>query len=61
MLHRFYLDGEDIAQALINAGFELRPEDCSSIKFRDVAKELTDKVYSCVGIELDKFKELVLK
>lgn len=61
MIRRFYLDGEDVSQALINAGFDLKPEDCLMTKFGAVAGELTEKARRRVRRELEDWTDVVLK
>jgi len=40
---RVHISGEDVSEALINAGIELRPEDTLMTKFWQIAEELTNK------------------
>lgn len=60
MQNRLYFSSEDIAEALINAGFDLRPEDCLTTKFLHVANELGDKARSRMRRELEAFGATVL-
>jgi hypothetical protein len=60
MLNRVYVDSEDVSNAILNAGMELRPEDCSSLKFRQIADELTIKMHHQMRREIDKFTKVTL-
>lgn len=61
MQNRLYFSSDDVAQALIDAGFDLRPEDCSTIKFWHVAEILGGKARKHVRRELATFAENVLQ
>jgi hypothetical protein len=60
-MNRFYFSTEDISIALMNAGIELRPEDCLVTKFHAVARELEGKARKHIRRELESFAEVVLK
>lgn len=57
---RATLNAEDISQALLDAGIELRPDDCSSVKFWKVADIMTEKLHQQVRKELEHLAATVL-
>lgn len=50
---RFYFTVDEIAEALDNAGFELRPEDQLSTKFNALGEELAKKARRHMQRELE--------
>lgn len=56
-MNRIYITGDDVAQSLINAGFDLKPEDCSTLKFYQVADELGKIMRQKVKAGLAEFVE----
>jgi hypothetical protein len=54
-INRLYLTEEDVFNALIKAGFLLRPEDCYGYKFDKVAIILGGIVRKKVRQETEKF------
>jgi hypothetical protein len=59
-MKRVYLSAEDVSEAILNAGMELRPEDCLVTKFGEIAQELSDKARSRVRAEISEFVTKVL-
>ena len=60
MINRLYFSAEDVSQALIDAGFELRPEDCCTVKFWQLAEILGDQARRHMRRELDSFADTAL-
>jgi len=59
-LSRVYLSGEDVSQAIIDAGIDLRPEDCGSSKFSQIAEDLNHKMHRRMKHEIENFVQATL-
>jgi hypothetical protein len=59
-INRLYISGDDVALALMNAGFELRPDDHSSLKFNAVADALGNLARRKVRRETERFLDCLV-